>query len=143
MTDDMPQRFVDEKKLCTQSRRDFILFGAGAFATLAGIWWISPLASKKRIFGEHATDFLDTAAARFGLTKEFNPSTWFRMPTRYIGLWPDWFGIHVPPMVRLNQIGFLYYDPDPTISQSTEEFLRRHPAVVLATGGSASFGSSR
>ena len=70
MTGEMPQRFVDEKRLRRQSRRDFILFGAGAFATLAGLWWISPLASKKRIFGEHATDFLDTAAARFGFTKE-------------------------------------------------------------------------
>jgi DMSO/TMAO reductase YedYZ molybdopterin-dependent catalytic subunit len=70
MNDEMPEVFVDEKKLRRQSRRDFLLFGAGTFAALAGIWWISPLASKKRIFGEHATDFLDTAAARFGLTKE-------------------------------------------------------------------------
>jgi DMSO/TMAO reductase YedYZ molybdopterin-dependent catalytic subunit len=70
MSDEMPQVFVDEKKLRKQSRRDFLLFGAGTVAALAGIWWISPLASKKRIFGEHATDFLDTAAARFGLTKE-------------------------------------------------------------------------
>lgn len=70
MSDEMPQRVVDEKKLRKQSRRDFLLFGAGAFATLAGLWWISPLSSKKRIFGDHATDFLDTAAARFGLTRE-------------------------------------------------------------------------
>jgi DMSO/TMAO reductase YedYZ molybdopterin-dependent catalytic subunit len=70
MNDEMPQVFVDEKKLRKQSRRDFLLFGAGTFAALAGIWWISPLSSKKRIFGDHATDFLDTAAARFGLTKE-------------------------------------------------------------------------
>ena len=70
MSDEMPPIYVDEKKLRKQSRRDFILFGAGAAAALAGIWWISPLASKKRIFGEHATDALDTAAARFGLTKE-------------------------------------------------------------------------
>jgi DMSO/TMAO reductase YedYZ molybdopterin-dependent catalytic subunit len=70
MIDEMPQRFVDEKKLRRQSRRDFILLGAGAFATLAGLWWISPLASRKRIFGEHTTDSLDTAAARFGFTKE-------------------------------------------------------------------------
>ena len=69
MSDEMPQRFVDEKKLRRQSRRDFLLFGAGTFAALAGLWWISPLASKKRIFGEHATDFLDTAAARFGSPK--------------------------------------------------------------------------
>jgi DMSO/TMAO reductase YedYZ molybdopterin-dependent catalytic subunit len=70
MSDELPQVFVDEKKLRRQSRRDFLLFSAGSFAALAGIWWISPLASKKRIFGEHATDFLDTAAARFGATKE-------------------------------------------------------------------------
>lgn len=70
MNDELPQVYVDEKKLRKQSRRDFILFGAGTFATLAGLWWISPLSSKKRIFGEHATDVLDTAAARFGFTKE-------------------------------------------------------------------------
>lgn len=70
MSDEMPQRFVDEKKLRKQSRRDFILFGAGTLAAFAGLWWISPASSKKRIFGEHATDFLDTAAARFGATRE-------------------------------------------------------------------------
>jgi DMSO/TMAO reductase YedYZ molybdopterin-dependent catalytic subunit len=70
MSDEMPVRFVDEKKLRKQSRRDFILFGAGAFAAMAGLWWITPDSSKKRIFGEHATDFLDTAAARFGLTAD-------------------------------------------------------------------------
>ncbi|HSY48259.1 MAG TPA: molybdopterin-dependent oxidoreductase [Thermoanaerobaculia bacterium] len=70
MSDEMPSVFVDEKKLRRQSRRDFVLFGAGTVAALAGLWWIAPLASKKRLLGEHATDFLDTAAARFGLTKE-------------------------------------------------------------------------
>lgn len=70
MSDEMPPVFIDDKKLRKQSRRDFILFGAGTFAALAGLWWIAPLSSKKRILGEHATDFLDTAAARFGLTKE-------------------------------------------------------------------------
>jgi DMSO/TMAO reductase YedYZ molybdopterin-dependent catalytic subunit len=70
MSDEMPQRFVDEKKLRKQSRRDFILFGAGALASFAGLWWISPASSKKRIFGEHATDVLDTVAARLGATQE-------------------------------------------------------------------------
>jgi DMSO/TMAO reductase YedYZ molybdopterin-dependent catalytic subunit len=70
MSDELPVQLVDEKKLRRQSRRDFVLFGAGTFATLAGLWWISPLASKRRIFGEHATDWLDTAAARFGATRE-------------------------------------------------------------------------
>ncbi len=70
MSDEMPPVFIDEKKLRKQSRRDFILFGAGTVAALAGLWWIAPLSSKKRILGEDATDVLDTAAARFGLTKE-------------------------------------------------------------------------
>jgi len=61
--DEMPSRFVDEKKLRRQSRRDFILFGTGAFAALAGLWWIAPLGSKKKIFGEHTADALDTLAA--------------------------------------------------------------------------------
>lgn len=70
MSDELPQRFIDEKKLRRQSRRDFILFGAGTFAALAGLWWIAPLGSKKRLVGEHATNFLDTAAARLGATRE-------------------------------------------------------------------------
>ena len=70
MHDEMPLRFVEEKKLRRQSRRDFLLFGGGAFVALAGLWWITPAVSKKRIFGERATDALDTLAARFGATGE-------------------------------------------------------------------------
>jgi len=67
---ELPERFVDEKKLRRQSRRDFILFGTGAFAALAGLWWIAPLGSKKKVFGEHTADALDTLAARLGATRE-------------------------------------------------------------------------
>src|ERR1019366_1726459 len=67
---ELPERFVDEKNLRRQSRRDFILFGTGAFAALAGLWWIAPLGSKKKIFGDHTADALDTLAARLGATRE-------------------------------------------------------------------------
>jgi DMSO/TMAO reductase YedYZ molybdopterin-dependent catalytic subunit len=70
MRDEMPIRYVDEKKLRRQSRRDFLLFGAGALAALAGFWWIAPLSSKKRLVGEHAAHSLDTAAARLGFSQE-------------------------------------------------------------------------
>jgi DMSO/TMAO reductase YedYZ molybdopterin-dependent catalytic subunit len=70
MSDELPQVYVDEKKLRKQSRRDFILFGAGTFAALAGLWWIAPVSSKKRLVGEHATDALDTVAARVGLSND-------------------------------------------------------------------------
>jgi len=70
MSDEMPQVFIDEKTLRQRSRRDFLLFGAGALATLAGFWWISPRSSKQRIAGAHLTDALDTLAARLGATKE-------------------------------------------------------------------------
>src|SRR5258708_18268986 len=67
---DLPERYVDEKKLGRQWGRDFILFGTGAFAALAGLWWIAPLGSKKKIFGERTADALDTLAARLGATRE-------------------------------------------------------------------------
>lgn len=70
MNDEMPIRFVSEKALKRQTRRDFVLFGAGALATLAGVWWLAPVASKRRLLGEHTADFLDTAAARVGATRE-------------------------------------------------------------------------
>ncbi len=70
MSDEMPEVFIDETKLRRQSRRDFFLFGAGALAAFAGLWWIAPASSKKRLFGAHATDALDTLAARLGATSE-------------------------------------------------------------------------
>src|SRR3954452_9522377 len=70
MSDELPQVWIDETKLRKRSRRDFILFGAGALAGAGGMWWIAPVSSKKRVLGEHATDFLDTAAARAGLSSE-------------------------------------------------------------------------
>jgi DMSO/TMAO reductase YedYZ molybdopterin-dependent catalytic subunit len=70
MSDEMPAVFIDEAKLRKQSRRDFFLFGAGALAAFAGLWWIAPASSKKRLFGTHATDALDTVAARLGATRE-------------------------------------------------------------------------
>ncbi|MEA2165409.1 MAG: hypothetical protein QOK37_3536 [Thermoanaerobaculia bacterium] len=70
MSNELPEIYVDEKKLRGRSRRDFLLFGAGALATIGGLWWIAPLATKKKIFGEHATDALDTLAARLGATHE-------------------------------------------------------------------------
>jgi DMSO/TMAO reductase YedYZ molybdopterin-dependent catalytic subunit len=70
MSDELPPVAVDEKKLRRQSRRDFLLFSAGAFAAAAGLWWIAPVSSKKRLLGEHTTDVLDTVADRFGATRE-------------------------------------------------------------------------
>jgi DMSO/TMAO reductase YedYZ molybdopterin-dependent catalytic subunit len=70
MSDELTPVYLDEKKLRSRSRRDFLLFGAGTLAALAGLWWIAPLGSKKRLLGEHATDVLDTLAARAGATRE-------------------------------------------------------------------------
>src|SRR5438445_2240317 len=70
MSDELPQVYIDETKLRKRSRRDFILFGAGTLAAMAGLWWIAPVSSKKRLVGEHTTDFLDTVAARAGANQE-------------------------------------------------------------------------
>ena len=70
MSDELPQVYVDEKKLRRQSRRDFLLFGAGTLAAAAGLWWIAPVSSKKRLVGEHVTDALDTVAARIGFSHD-------------------------------------------------------------------------
>ena len=56
MSDELPQVWIDETKLRKRSRRDFILFGAGALAAAAGMWWIAPVSSKKRVLGEHVHD---------------------------------------------------------------------------------------
>lgn len=55
--------------LAAQSRRDFILLGAGALATAATGWWLLPDRTKQA-WQPAAHDPLDTLAARVGLTPE-------------------------------------------------------------------------
>ncbi len=56
-------------KLRSQSRRDFLWFGAGTLASAALGWWLLPDRTKRTWFpGAH--DELDTWAARVGLTRE-------------------------------------------------------------------------
>jgi hypothetical protein len=53
--------------LAAQSRRDFILLGAGALATAATAWWLLPERTKQA-WQPAGHDALDTLAARVGLT---------------------------------------------------------------------------
>jgi len=54
--------------LAKQSRRDFLAFGAGILATLAGAWWLLPDKTRARLLPGAARDRLDTVAARIGLS---------------------------------------------------------------------------
>ncbi|MEP7027948.1 MAG: molybdopterin-dependent oxidoreductase [Candidatus Eisenbacteria bacterium] len=60
---------ASERALKTQSRRDFLLFGAGAAAAAAGAWWLLPERTKARILPGATFDRLDTMAARVGLSR--------------------------------------------------------------------------
>jgi len=55
--------------LAKQSRRDFLAFGAGILATIAGAWWLLPDKTKARLLPGAARDRLDTVAARIGLSE--------------------------------------------------------------------------
>lgn len=55
--------------LAAHSRRNFLLFGAGALASAATGWWVLPDRTK-RAWLPGAHDRLDTLAARLGLTRE-------------------------------------------------------------------------
>ena len=59
---------VPRGTLAAQSRRDFILFGAGALATAATGWWLLPERTKQA-WQPAVHDPLDTLAARVGLTR--------------------------------------------------------------------------
>ena len=54
--------------LAKRSRRDFLLFGAGALATATVGWWLLPERAKSTWL-PGAADRLDTLAARVGLTR--------------------------------------------------------------------------
>jgi DMSO/TMAO reductase YedYZ molybdopterin-dependent catalytic subunit len=61
---------VPRRALRARTRRDFLLFGAGAAAAAAGFWWLMPDGAADAVLPAGAIDGLDTATARLGLTKE-------------------------------------------------------------------------
>src|SRR5258706_9192686 len=60
--------------LAAQSRRNFLLFGAGALATAATAWWVLPERTKQAWLPA-AHDALDTLGARVGLTRAQREAT--------------------------------------------------------------------
>ncbi len=68
---EQPERTHELKRagLSAHSRRNFLLFGAGALATASAGWWVLPDRTQ-RTWLPAAHDKLDTLAARIGLTRE-------------------------------------------------------------------------
>jgi len=66
-----PESVIDmpRSRLAAQSRRDFLLFAAGAIAAAAGAWWLLPDRAKGYLL-PGPRERLDTLAARVGLTRE-------------------------------------------------------------------------
>ena len=60
---------VPRGRLAAQTRRDFLLFGAGLAASALGAWWLLPDGAKGRLLGLERRDRLDTLAARVGLSR--------------------------------------------------------------------------
>ena len=60
---------VPRRALVAQSRRDFLIFGAGALAAAAGAWWLLPDRTRARLAPGPWRDRLDTLAARVGLSR--------------------------------------------------------------------------
>jgi len=53
-----------------RTRRDFLMFGAGALATAGGLWWLLPDDTKQRHLTAGLRDSLDSIQARLGATPE-------------------------------------------------------------------------
>ena len=59
---------VPARRLARATRRDFLLFGAGAVAAAAGAWWLLPDDARGLFLPDSAHHALDTLAGRTGLT---------------------------------------------------------------------------
>ena len=51
-----------------RTRRDFLLFGAGALAAAGGLWWLLPDETRRLHLTPRLRDWLDSAEARLGAT---------------------------------------------------------------------------
>jgi len=56
--------------LAAKSRRDFLVFAAGALAAGTLAWWLLPDRTRRRLLPHGGHDRLDTLAARVGLTRD-------------------------------------------------------------------------
>lgn len=61
---------VSAAKFRARSRRDFLLFGAGAVAAAAGLWWLLPDETKRKHLTPGTRDWLDSLEARLGANPE-------------------------------------------------------------------------
>jgi DMSO/TMAO reductase YedYZ molybdopterin-dependent catalytic subunit len=61
-------RAIPATTLKRQTRRDFLLFGAGTAATVAGFWWLLPDDTRKRMISPEHLSWLDSLEARAGAT---------------------------------------------------------------------------
>jgi len=61
---------LSRRALDARTRRDFLLFAAGALATGLGAWWLLPDRTRARLLPQPGHDALDTLAARVGLGRE-------------------------------------------------------------------------
>ena len=57
-------------KLRARSRRDFLMFGAGALAAAAGFWWLLPDETKQKAPDAGLRDRIDSLEARLGADPE-------------------------------------------------------------------------
>jgi len=60
-------RIVSARDLRRQTRRDFLLFGAGTAAAAAAFWWVLPDGAQDRILTTERREWLDSMEARAGL----------------------------------------------------------------------------
>jgi DMSO/TMAO reductase YedYZ molybdopterin-dependent catalytic subunit len=57
---------IPAAKLKARSRRDFLLFGAGALAAAGGLWWLLPDEMKRKHLTPGLRDWIDSLEARLG-----------------------------------------------------------------------------
>lgn len=61
---------IPRRRLAAQSRRAFILYAVGVAAAAVGAWWLLPDRTKVRLLPGPARNWLDTLAARVGLSRQ-------------------------------------------------------------------------
>jgi UDP:flavonoid glycosyltransferase YjiC (YdhE family) len=108
--------------------------------------YLSHLELHESLVGAAIRDQINIARAEIGLAPIESWTNWMVSPRCKLGIWPQWYQqADEPSLPGLTAMGFLHENqaPETELAEDLRDFINRHAAPVLITGGTSRLISPR